>query len=81
MTNLRDELKSKKPVIGLERNLKMMRNSSVKRVYVASNFNARENITAIGKSIGIEVSVVSENSKELGVMCKKPFSISVLGFE
>ena len=81
MTSLRDDIKSKKPVIGLERNIKKIRSQSIKRVYFAANSNAKEQVLNLGKTMGVEVSVVSENSKELGVLCKKTFSISVLGFE
>ena len=81
MVGLRDDLKVKKPVIGLQRTLKKIRKQQLKRVYVSSNSNVKENISHLGKSFGVEVVVVGETSKEIGILCKKPFSISVISFE
>ena len=81
MTSLKDDLKSKKLTLGLDRTLKKVRNQKIKIVYIASNSNAKDQLLSLGKSMGVEVVVLSENSKELGILCKKPFSVSVLGFE
>lgn len=79
--NLRDDLKKKKPILGLERTLKKVRRQEVSCVYVASNSHAKEQLINLGKTMNIEVVVLEENSRELGVLCKKPFFVSVLSFE
>lgn len=81
MSNLRDDLKKKKPVLGLDLTLKKIRRQEVSKVYVASNSHAKKDLLSLGKTMGVEVVIVEENSKELGVLCKKPFSVSVISFE
>ncbi len=81
MSNLRDDLKKKKPILGLGVALKKIRRQEVSKVYVASNSHAKDNLLHLGKIMGTDVIVVEENSKELGTLCKKPFSVSVLSFE
>ena len=81
MSNLKEDIKNKKPIIGLERTLKKLKVSGLKKVYVTSNSNAKEQLLLIGKTLGAEIIILEETSKELGVLCKKSFSISVLGFE
>lgn len=79
--DLREELKKKKPLLGLNVALKKIRNNKVSRVYVSSNSHAKDQLVRLGKSMNVDVVLVDENSKELGVICKKPFSVSVISFE
>lgn len=79
--DLREDLKKKKPVLGLDRTIKKIRGKQISRVYVATNSHAKEQLIHLGKVMNVEVIFVQENSKELGVLCKKPFSVSVLSFE
>ena len=81
VNNLREDIKKKKPVLGLELALKKIRKKQVSKVYVASSSHAKEQLVHLGKVTGVEVVLVEENSKELGIICKKPFSISVVSFE
>ena len=81
MANLKDDLKSKKTIFGLKRTLKEINRNKIKRVYVAMNSPAKEQLVSLGKTMGIEVVVLNENNKDLGVTCKKPFAVSVIGFE
>lgn len=81
MVDLKDELKKKKPVLGLELAMKKMRKGKVSKVYVSSTSHAKDRLQRLGKSSGVEVVLVNETSKELGIICKKPFSVSVISFE
>lgn len=81
MVDFKDEIKKKKPILGLDRAIKKMRVSKVKRVYVSSSSHAKDKIDRLGKNFGIDVVHLKENSKELGVLCKKPFAVSVVSFE
>lgn len=81
VADLIGDLKKKKPVLGLERTIKKIRGKQISRIYVAINSHAKEQMTHLGKVMNVEVIFVQENSKELGVLCKKPFSVSVLSFE
>lgn len=70
---------SKKLVFGTERNLKLLKNNRLKRIYVASNCkdDVRKDIKHYGNYI--EVIELEITNKDAGVVCKKPFSISVIG--
>lgn len=70
---------SKKLVFGAERNLKLLKNNRLKRIYVASNCkgDVKKNIKHYGNDI--EVIELEITNKDVGVVCKKPFSISVIG--
>ena len=79
--DLRDDLKKKKPILGLNIGLKKIRNGKITRVYVSSNSHAKDKLIILGKSMGVEIVLLNETSKELGVICKKLFSVSVISFE
>jgi len=70
---------SKKLVYGTERNLKLLKNERLKTIYIANNCieNVREEIKRCnGKAEVIELDAANE---EIRIVCKKPFSISVIG--
>ena len=79
--DLREELKKKKPFLGLEVALKKIRSGKVSRVYVSSNSHSKDKLVRLGKAMGVEVVLLQELSKDLGIICKKPFSVSVISFE
>ncbi len=81
MSNLREDLKKNKPILGLKVALKRLRNNKVSKVYVASNSHAKDQLFNLGKSMGVEVVVVEEPSNALGILCKKSYSVSVISFE
>lgn len=81
MEKLQEDLldNSEKLVFGTERNLKLLKNERLKTVYIASNCieNIREEIKRCkGKAEVVELDAAND---ELRVVCKKPFSISVIG--
>lgn len=78
---LRDDLleNSKKLVFGAERNLKLLKDERLKRIYLASNCkdDVKKNIKHYGKNT--EIIELENTNNEIGIVCKKPFSISVIG--
>ena len=81
MEKLQNDLleNSKKLVLGTEKNLKLLKNERLKRIYLASNCKeeTRKDVSHYGK--GVEVIELNTTNNETGVICKKPFSISVIG--
>ncbi len=63
-----------KLVIGLKTVIKAMNNSELKKVILSSNGAVFKD-----KFYNVPVEVIDLTSKELGVICKKPFGIAVLG--
>jgi len=79
--SLKDDIKKKTPIVGLNNVLKHVRSKEISRVYISSNCPEKIKIRTNCKSYNVEVIEMEENNKEVGVICKKPFSISVLGFK
>ncbi len=70
----------KKMVIGTEQTMVNLKQGKVKKVYLASNcpVDVKEDIKHYAENFGSEVEMLEIRNDELGVACKKPFSISVL---
>ena len=73
-------LKSGNVLLGTERTVKGLRLGKVEKVLVSSNCPARveKDINYYAGLSGAETHKLEYPNDELGVICKKPFSISVL---
>ncbi len=82
MKDLRDALKEKKVIIGTERTMKALKRGDAKNVYISSNCpeEVKKDIKHYCKVFDAKLNEIKETNEELGVICKKPFSISVLSF-
>jgi large subunit ribosomal protein L30e len=78
---IRKLLASKKLVIGADRTIKLLKTGKLNKIFLSSGCADKnvETITRYAKMAGIEIKKLRLPSDELGVVCKKPFSISVLG--
>lgn len=81
--DIRKLLGSDKLVIGSDRVLKMLRNNELKQIILASNVKreVKDDIVTYSKQNNIEVVELDVPNEELGIYCKKPFNISVLGIK
>jgi len=80
ISEIRKLLKEKKIIIGKERTLKNLKLGKISKVYLSSNCqektsSAVEHYSRLGKA---SVTKLKYPNDELGILCKKPFSISVL---
>lgn len=73
-------LKEKSLIMGKESAIKNAKLGKAEKVFLASNCSDkdREDINRYADSSGAEVIGLKQNNEELGIICKKPFSISVL---
>ena len=84
MTDLLNEvravIKEKGIVIGTDETMKLLRKGKVKKVYLASNVGAgvKQDIQHYGSIGQVPVVDLDINNEQLGTLCKKPFSISVI---
>ncbi|MFH1332033.1 MAG: ribosomal L7Ae/L30e/S12e/Gadd45 family protein [archaeon] len=80
MDELRIALKEATITFGTEKTIKRMKNGNVKKVFLASNCpeNVRKKIDHYSKLGKIETIKLDIPNDEIGLICKKPFSISVL---
>ena len=80
---LKKLLRSENAIIGTERTLKGLKIGKIKKVLVASNCNERtekliRHHAELSESEFIKLNYPND---ELGSICKKPFSISVIGLK
>ena len=80
MDELKKALKEKDITFGTEKTLKKIRNGEVKKVFLASNCDEKikeiiERYAKMGKFNIIHLDLPND---EVGLICKKPFAISVL---
>ena len=82
LEELRKVLNEKKVIFGSERTLKMLKNGKLNAVYVASNCQTKikEDIKYYAKLSNVNVIELEQANDELGVICKKPFSVSVISY-
>lgn len=79
IADLREEVKKEKMIFGATSVMKLLNTKKTKKVYVTSNCPQKERILNLGKINGIEVVTLTETSKQIGMVCKKPFEVSALG--
>jgi large subunit ribosomal protein L30e len=80
-TEIRKLLGEKRLVLGTEETLKLVRQGKLAKVYLSSNCppELREDLKRNCSLGGIECEELSASNEEVGVWCKKPFAISVIG--
>ena len=86
MTNIdeiKKALKEKKVIIGTSRTIKSLRLGKVEKVFLTSNCpsDVKEDIECYSRLGKIKVVKLKQPNVELGIVCKKPFPISVLSFK
>lgn len=80
LAEIKKMLKSDNLIIGTERTLKSLKIGKVERVILSSNCppDVESDMNHYAGISGVEISKIDYPNEELGIMCKKPFSISVL---
>ena len=78
---IRKLLGTDKIVIGTDRVMKTLRKGDLKQVLLASNCTEEVagDVEHYGKLAGCKIIQLDVPNEELGVYCKKPFNIMVLG--
>ena len=81
LTDIKKELKTKKIVIGTKIVIKNLRINKLEKIYIASNCNesSKKELEYYSKLLKIPVIKLKQLNDELGVICKKQYSISMLG--
>lgn len=80
--DLRKDLKTKKPILGSEKTLKELKTGNLTKIYLSSNCKeeTKKDILHYAKLSDIKVIELEETNEDLGIICKKPFNISVISF-
>jgi len=74
-------LKTKKLVIGTKSCIDKIKKGKLEKIFVSSNCpkTVKEDIMYYAKLSQTKIENLNSTNEELGIICKKPFSISVLG--
>jgi len=80
LTELKKALKERTITFGTQETIKMLRNGKAKKVFISANCpeDTKETILRYAKLNNTEVIKLKLPNDEIGLTCKKPFSISVL---
>jgi len=70
-------------IIGTDRTTKMLKRGELKKIFLAKNTaeETKKDIEYYAELSGVEVENLKETNEEIGILCKKPFSISVIGMK
>lgn len=79
ITELRKHVQGGKLVIGTAEVIKLLKQDKLARVFVASNSLTSVKDSLNSQKADCEIVQLEIPNDELGVMCKKPFSIAVVG--
>ena len=80
ISEIKKALKEGKAIIGTERTLKNLKLGKVSKIFLTSNCpeDVEEDVKYYSKLAKVEVVKLKQPNDELGALCKKPFSVSVL---
>jgi large subunit ribosomal protein L30e len=82
MIEVRTSLKSNKAILGSDEILKSLKQGNIRKVLVSSNSkeDLKRDLEYYKSISNFEIVSVKYNSEELGIICKKPFTVSIIGF-
>jgi large subunit ribosomal protein L30e len=80
---IKKSLKSENMVIGADKVLKALRKKELEKIFLASNAPAAlmSDVKRFAELTGTQLELLAVPNDELGVVCKKPFSISTIGLK
>ena len=78
---LQDTMAQKRLVLGTEKTLKEIKQNKLEKVFVTVNApeNVKQDLKHYASLSSTDIQEITQTNEELGVMCKKPFSISIVG--
>lgn len=81
LSDIKKDLKTRKIIIGTKVVMKNLNLNKLEKIYIASNCNenSKKELEYYSKLLKIPVIKLKQPNDELGVICKKQYSISMLG--
>jgi large subunit ribosomal protein L30e len=81
MEEITKNLKTEKLLLGTKSTLKALRKSTISKVFLASNCPdyIAEDVQHFCTLENVEVETLNISCDDLGIVCKKPFLVSVVG--
>ncbi len=80
---IKKSLKSENMVLGADKVLKALRKKELEKIFLAANAPAAlvSDVKQYSELTGTQLELLAVQNDELGVICKKPFSISTIGLK
>ena len=80
ISELKRLLKTEKVVLGTEKTLKLLKVGGAEKVFLSSNCpeTVKKDIEYYAKLAATPIVLLKQPNDELGILCKKPYSVSVL---
>lgn len=80
---IRKLLTTDKLLLGTQKTMKELRAGNVKKVFLAKNApdQTKKDLEYYSTLSEFQTELLSETNEELGVLCKRPHSISVIGLK
>ena len=80
ISELKKAIEEKKIVLGTDRTIKKLKRGEISKVFLASNCSKEieEEIRYLSKINDVKVEKLKQPNEEIGLLCKKNFSVSVL---
>lgn len=77
---IRSAINSSKAIIGYRESIKFIKSNTPKSIVIANNIpdSVRKEIEEVARPSSVKVEVFDGDSVNLGVLCGKPFPISVI---
>jgi len=83
MNEIKKILESDRLIVGKERTMKLLKKGELEKIYLASNTEkeTKKDIEYYANLNKTEIINVNMTNDELGIFCKKPFSIAVMSLQ
>jgi large subunit ribosomal protein L30e len=80
LEELKRLIKSEKAVLGTQRTLKLLKQGALEQVFLSSNCpeDVKKDVEYYAKLAGVPVTALRYPNDEVGILCKKPYPVSVL---
>ena len=81
VTEIRKNLETKRLAIGTDLSMRALRSGRLEKVYITTNCpqSVKDDFAHYSQIAGVTIVNLEMPNDELGTICKKPFSISVVG--
>ena len=78
---IKANLKNSRLILGTDRTIKGLKSGKISKVFLSGNCSerVRADIAYYEKLGGCTIEALNVPNEELGLLCKKPFSVSVVG--
>jgi large subunit ribosomal protein L30e len=82
MKELKDKVHEGTAIVGMDRVMKELKKGNLKKIFLASNCreDVRGDVTYYAGLQSVEIEEVKATNEELGILCKKNFFVSIVGF-